>query len=126
MVLPKKKKRCEKKACQVLPSDRFGCFKRSLQGLSDLHLGDQKVTWKKPVEKSYLPENVTWARASPRSIDLLERDPRVHSLTHSPSPKIRAPADIAKAGNHFQKGMFTSSDPIHFQKLKLLDFQGAG
>ena len=34
---------------QVLPSDRFGCFKWPLQGLSDLHLGDQKVTWKKLV-----------------------------------------------------------------------------
>ena len=32
---------------QVLPSDLFGCFKWPFQGLSDLHLGDQKVTWKK-------------------------------------------------------------------------------
>ena len=32
---------------QVLPSDLFGCFKWPFQGLSDLHLGAQKVTWKK-------------------------------------------------------------------------------
>ena len=32
---------------QVLPSDLFGGFKWPLQGLSDLHLGNQKVTWKK-------------------------------------------------------------------------------
>ena len=35
---------------QVLPSDLFGCFKWPFQGFSDLHLGDQKVTWKKLVE----------------------------------------------------------------------------
>ena len=35
------------KPCQVLPSDLFGWFKWPFQGLSDLHLGDQKVTWKK-------------------------------------------------------------------------------
>ena len=34
---------------QVLPSDPFGGFKWPFQGLSDLHLGDQKVTWKKLV-----------------------------------------------------------------------------
>ena len=34
---------------QVLPSDLFGWFKLPFQGLSDLHLGDQKVTWKKLV-----------------------------------------------------------------------------
>ncbi len=34
---------------QVLPSDLFGCFKWPFQGLSDLHLGDQKDTWKKLV-----------------------------------------------------------------------------
>ena len=34
---------------QVVPSDLFGWFKRPFQGLSDLHLGDQKVTWKKLV-----------------------------------------------------------------------------
>ena len=34
---------------QLLPSDPFGCFKWPFQGLSDLHLGDQKVTWKKLV-----------------------------------------------------------------------------
>ena len=34
---------------QVLPSDLFGWFKWPFQGLSDLHLGDQKVTWKKLV-----------------------------------------------------------------------------
>ena len=34
---------------QVLPSDLFECFKWPFQGLSDLHLGDQKVTWKKLV-----------------------------------------------------------------------------
>ena len=34
---------------QVLPSDLFGGFKWPLQGLSDLHLGNQKVTWKKLV-----------------------------------------------------------------------------
>ena len=32
---------------QVLPSDPFGDFKWPFQGLSDLHLGYQKVTWKK-------------------------------------------------------------------------------
>ena len=32
---------------QVLPSDLLGCFPWPFQGLSDLHLGDQKVTWKK-------------------------------------------------------------------------------
>ena len=38
---------------QVLPSDLFGCFKSDpFQGLSDLHWGDQKVTWKKLVERS--------------------------------------------------------------------------
>ena len=36
-------------ACQVLPSDLFGGFKWPFQGLSDLYLGDQKVTWKKLV-----------------------------------------------------------------------------
>ena len=35
--------------CQVLPSDLFGCFKWSFQGLSDLHLGYQRVTRKKLV-----------------------------------------------------------------------------
>ena len=34
---------------QVVPSDLFGWFKWPFQGLSDLHLGDQKVTWKKLV-----------------------------------------------------------------------------
>ena len=34
---------------QVLPSDLFGGFKWPFQGLSDLHLGYQKVTWKKLV-----------------------------------------------------------------------------
>ena len=37
----------KKNNIQVLPSDLFGCFKWPFQGLSDLHLGDQKVTWKK-------------------------------------------------------------------------------
>ena len=32
---------------QVLPSDLFGGLKWPFQGLSDLHLGDQKVNWKK-------------------------------------------------------------------------------
>ena len=32
---------------QVLPGDLFGCFKWPFQGLSDLHLGYQRVTWKK-------------------------------------------------------------------------------
>ena len=32
---------------QVLPSDLFGGFKWPFQGLCDLQLGDQKVTWKK-------------------------------------------------------------------------------
>ena len=35
---------------QVLPIDLFGCFKWPFQGLSDLHLGDKKVTWKKLVQ----------------------------------------------------------------------------
>ena len=39
---------------QVLPSDLFGCFKWPFQGLSDLHLGDQKVTWKKLVHDMFL------------------------------------------------------------------------
>ena len=34
---------------QVLPSDPFLCFKWPFQGLSDLHLGYQKVNWKKLV-----------------------------------------------------------------------------
>ena len=34
---------------QVLPSDPFGGFKWPFQGLSDLNLGDQRVTWKKLV-----------------------------------------------------------------------------
>ena len=34
---------------QVLPSAPFGGFKWPFQGLSDLHLGDQEVTWKKLV-----------------------------------------------------------------------------
>ncbi len=38
---------------QVLPSDLFGCFKWPFQELSDLHLGDQKVTWKKLDMNSY-------------------------------------------------------------------------
>ena len=29
--------------------DLFGVFKWTFQGLSDLHLGDQEVTWKKLV-----------------------------------------------------------------------------
>ena len=32
---------------QHLPSDLFDGFKGPFQGLSDLHLGDQRVTWKK-------------------------------------------------------------------------------
>jgi len=32
---------------QHLPSDLFGGFKWPFQGVSDLHLGDQRVTWKK-------------------------------------------------------------------------------
>ena len=39
--------------CQLLPSDPFGCFKWPFQGLSDLHLGYQKVTWKKLVDVMY-------------------------------------------------------------------------
>ena len=39
--------------CQVLPSDHFGCFKWPFQGLSDLHLGDQKVTWQKLVRARF-------------------------------------------------------------------------
>ena len=35
---------------QVLPSGPFGDFKWPFQGLSDLHLGYQKVTWKKLVQ----------------------------------------------------------------------------
>ena len=35
---------------QVLPSVLFGCFKWPFQGrISDLHLGDETVTWKKLV-----------------------------------------------------------------------------
>ena len=34
---------------QVLPSDPLGSFQWPFQGLSDLHLGNQKVTWKKLV-----------------------------------------------------------------------------
>ena len=33
--------------------DLFGCFEWAFQGLSDLHLGDQKVTWKKLVDVDY-------------------------------------------------------------------------
>ncbi len=36
-------------ASQVLPSDPFEGFRWPFQGLSDLQLGDQKVTWKKLV-----------------------------------------------------------------------------
>ncbi len=39
------------KMYQVLPSGLFGGFKWPFQGLSDVHLGDQKVTWKKLVGK---------------------------------------------------------------------------
>ena len=35
-----------KNISQVLPSDLFGCFEWPFQGLSDLRLGDQKVTKK--------------------------------------------------------------------------------
>ena len=39
---------------QVLPSDLFGCFKWPFQGVvGDLHLGDQKVTWKKLVDTNH-------------------------------------------------------------------------
>ena len=34
---------------QVLPSDLFMGFKWPFQGLIDLYLGDQRVTWKKLV-----------------------------------------------------------------------------
>ena len=44
---------------QVLPSDLFGCFKWPFQGLSDLHLGDQEVTWKKLEIKEFESENST-------------------------------------------------------------------
>ena len=36
---------------RVLPSDPFGCLSDFFHGLSDLHLGDQKVTW-----RTYTPE----------------------------------------------------------------------
>ncbi len=40
---------------QVLPSGLFGCFKWPFQGWKrDLHLGDQKVTWKKLVHILYI------------------------------------------------------------------------
>ena len=42
---------------QVLPSDLFGGFKWPFQGLSDLHLGNQKVTWKKLVGFHFFPHN---------------------------------------------------------------------
>ena len=42
---------------QVLPRDRFGWFKWPFQGLSDLHLGDQKVTWKKLAQNVYFEKN---------------------------------------------------------------------
>ena len=47
---------------QVLPGDPFGCFKRPVQGLSDLHLGYQKVTWKKLAIDVYsLPFLTFWS-----------------------------------------------------------------
>ena len=39
--------------CQLLPSDLFGDFKWPVQGLSDLHLGYQKVTGKNLVQDVY-------------------------------------------------------------------------
>ena len=44
----------ETQILQVLPSDLFGGFKWPFQGLSDLHLGDQKVTWKKLAGQKFL------------------------------------------------------------------------
>ena len=44
----------KKRLVQVLPSDLFGGSKWPFQGLSDLHLGDQKVTWKKMGGDSYI------------------------------------------------------------------------
>ena len=49
----------ENKLSQVLPSDLFGCFKWPFQGLSDLHLGYQKVTWKKLEESDWLESEVS-------------------------------------------------------------------
>ena len=47
---------------QVLPGDPFGCFKRPVQGLSDLHLGYQKVTWKKlAIDVCSLPFLTFWS-----------------------------------------------------------------
>ena len=42
---------------QVLASGRFGWFKWPFQGLSDLHLADQKVTWKKLAQNVYFEKN---------------------------------------------------------------------
>ena len=55
----------KQKVPQVLPSDLFGCFKWPFQGLSDLHLGDQKVTWKKLavfVSKGFSLRYYAWGR----------------------------------------------------------------
>ncbi len=65
-------KKHEKKRCQVLPSDPFGDFKWPFQGLSDLHLGYQKVTWKKLLDRFCSP--------------LLDRV--VEFLSWTPSPVI--------------------------------------
>ena len=45
---------------QGLPSDLFGCFRWPFQGLSDLHLGDQKVTWKKLADGGEIHGNSAW------------------------------------------------------------------
>ena len=39
---------------QVLPSDLLGCVKWPFQGLNDLHLGDQRVTWKELEGKYFM------------------------------------------------------------------------
>ena len=45
---------------QVIQSDPFGDFKWPFQGLSDLHLGYQKVTWKKLVINFILNLQESW------------------------------------------------------------------
>ncbi len=61
---------------QVLPSDLFGCFKWPFQGLSDLHLGDQKVTWKKLVGIIKLAQKKVWILPEDSMSSKTAGDPR--------------------------------------------------
>ena len=55
---------------QVLPRDPFGSFKWPLQGLSDLHLGDRRVTWKKLV---FIRNFVCWYLNSCKTLECTQK-----------------------------------------------------